>query len=125
MVGHGVDLVEISRIERMMSDHAERFLERCFTAQERAYREGGRRYAEHIAARFAAKEAAMKAIGRGLTSGIHWTDFSVQNLASGQPELVVVGAAKLIADQQQITRWLISLTHTDTTALASVIALAE
>lgn len=122
ILGHGIDAVAVSRIERMMSDHADRFLERCFTPEERSRGEHTRRYAEHIAARFAAKEAAMKALGTGLTSGIAWTDFSVHIEPSGRPALVVAGAALAIATQRGITEWWLSLTHTDDLALASVIA---
>lgn len=125
IVGHGIDVVEVSRIERMMSDHADRFLERCFTAQERAHGERGRRYAEHIAARFAAKEAAMKALGTGLTSGIAWTDISVAPLPSGEPRLLIAGRAAELATHRGITEWWVSLSHSDTVALASVIAVSN
>ena len=122
---HGVDLVKIDRIEQMLAAHEERFLERCFTLAEQEYAGDHRRRAEHLAARFAAKEAGMKAWGTGLSGGVSWTDFEVVRLATGQPTLVVTGVAKQIADRQGITRWLISLTHTDTDALASVIAIAD
>ncbi len=121
-LAHGVDLVKISRIEEMLARHEDRFLERCFTAGEREYAGDHRRRAEHLAARFAAKEAAMKALGTGLMGGVCWTDFEVVRQATGQPTLVVTGVARQIADGQGITGWLISLTHTDTDALASVIA---
>jgi holo-[acyl-carrier protein] synthase len=126
IIGHGIDAVSVSRIARMMADHDDRFLERCFTEAERAHgmTNGvqGRRYAEHIAARFAAKEAAMKALGTGLTSGVSWTDFSVVNDASGRPSLAIAGAAQVVARERGITEWIISLTHTDDLAFASVIA---
>lgn len=125
IIGHGIDLVDIARIKRMIDDHADRFLERCFTETERAYNEQGRRYVEHIAARFAAKEAAMKALGTGLSSGVSWKDFSVANEPSGRPSLVVRGTAATIASTLGIRRWLISLSHTDTTAVASVIAVGD
>ena len=70
IVGHGIDIVEVSRIQRMLDEHGEQFLARCFTDGERAVGEGGRRYHEHLAARFAAKEAVMKALGTGLSEGI-------------------------------------------------------
>lgn len=122
ILGHGIDAVAIARIERLMSDHADRFLERCFTPEECSRGEHTRRYAEHIAARFAAKEAAMKALGTGLSSGVAWTDFSVHIEPSGRPTLVVAGAALAIATQRGITEWWLSLTHTEELALASVIA---
>ncbi|HMN41231.1 MAG TPA: holo-ACP synthase [Phycisphaerales bacterium] len=123
--GHGIDLVEIDRIQRMIDDHSDRFLERCFTPEERFHGEGGRRYAEHIAARFAAKEAAMKALGTGLASGISWTDFSVHAEATGRPRLVVAGEAAKLSWHHEITEWHVSLSHTETMAMASVIAVAN
>jgi len=122
ILGHGIDAVAVSRIQRLMSDHAERFLDRCFTIEERSRGEETRRYAEHIAARFAAKEAAMKALGTGLTSGVAWTDFSVSVEASGRPLLVVAGGAQRLAAERGIVEWWVSLTHTDDLAMASVIA---
>ncbi len=123
--GHGIDVVEIDRIQRMIDDHADRFLERCFTPEERFHGEGGRRYAEHIAARFAAKEAAMKALGTGLSSGISWTDFSIHAEATGKPRLIVAGVAAQLAWHHSIHEWHVSLSHTDGIAMASVIAVSE
>jgi holo-[acyl-carrier protein] synthase len=120
--GHGIDVVEIERIQRMLDDHADRFLERCFTPEEKSHGEGGRRYVEHIAARFAAKEAAMKALGTGLSAGITWTDFSVRHEAGGRPMLVVAGVAAQLAWGHKIDEWHLSLSHTDGVAMASVIA---
>jgi phosphopantetheine--protein transferase-like protein len=74
ILGHGIDLVEIARIQRMLADHGERFLERCFTPAEREYAEPARRREEHLAARFAAKEAVLKAMGTGLDDGLAWTE---------------------------------------------------
>lgn len=125
ILGHGIDAVDIPRIQRMMADHADRFLERCFTPEERSRGEGTRRHAEHIAARFAAKEAAMKALGTGLASGVSWTDFSVRVEPTGRPVLVVAGTAATLAQERGITQWWLSLTHTDTLAMASVIAVGE
>lgn len=123
--GHGIDVVEIDRVQRMLDDHSDRFLERCFTPEERFHGEGGRRYAEHIAARFAAKEAAMKALGTGLTAGITWTDFSVRHEPGGRPTLVVGGVAAQLAWHHKIDEWHLSLSHTDGVAMASVIAVSS
>lgn len=124
IVGHGIDIVEIARIQRMIDDHSDRFLERCFTPEERFQGEGGRRYAEHIAARFAAKEAAMKAMGIGLTGGVAWTDFSIRPEPSGRPKLIIAGQAAPIAWRLGINEWHVSLSHTETVAVASVIAVS-
>jgi holo-[acyl-carrier protein] synthase len=121
IVGHGIDLVETERIARMLADHPERFLERCFTPREVEDSEGVRRF-EHLAARFAAKEAALKAIGTGWARGIGWTDVETVRHESGRPELRVHGKAAEIAAELGVTRWHVSLTHTAAFAAASVIA---
>lgn len=123
IVGHGVDLTEVARIERMVADQGQRFLERCFTEGERAYadRSAKRRF-EHLAARFAAKEAAMKALGTGWANGVGWTDLEIVNGPEGAPSLRVHGRAADLASERGITVWHVSLTHTGSTAMASVIA---
>lgn len=126
IVGHGIDAVDIDRIATMIADHQDRFLERCFTAEERTHGmvgdRPGRRYAEHIAARFAAKEAGMKALGTGLGGGVTWMDFAIRSQPTGAPELIVTGRAAELSISQGIARWHVSLTHTETLAIASVIA---
>lgn len=123
VVGHGVDLTEVARIERMLVEHGERFRERVFTQAERNYADaGGRRAAERYAARFAAKEAAFKALGTGWRSGIAWTDAEVVHGADGAPMLRVHGALAQAAAERGVSLWRISLTHTDSLAMASVLA---
>lgn len=125
IVGHGVDLVAVARIGEMLSKHGEQFLQRCFGPGERAYMEGGRRYHEHLAARFAAKEAAMKALGTGLAGGVTWLDFQVDKDGLGAPVLRIAGRAAELAAAASIDQWLISLSHSDDTAVASVIAVSS
>lgn len=122
IVGHGVDLAPVARIAQMRERHTERFLNRVFTAHEIAYAsDRPRRIDEHLAARFAAKEATLKALGTGLTGGIHWTDISVQRDA-GTPGLVLVGAAAAAGERIGARRWHVSLSHAGGMAIASVIA---
>ncbi len=123
IAGHGIDLVEIARIRAMLDEHGQRFLDRCFTPAEQAYKADSRRRVEHLAARFAAKEAVLKALGTGLTGGIAWTDIEVISAASGAPQIVLHGSAKAAAANFSITSWVVSLTHTDSLAMASVIAM--
>jgi holo-[acyl-carrier protein] synthase len=125
IAGHGIDLVEVDRIARMIADHGEHFLSRCFTAAEREHGAGSKREAEHLAARFAAKEAALKALGTGLTHGISWTDIEVIRHPSGQPTIRLRGEAAAIAARLGIGQWHLSLSHTATHAIASVIAVAD
>ncbi|HNB60393.1 MAG TPA: holo-ACP synthase [Phycisphaerales bacterium] len=121
IVGHGIDIVEVSRIQRMLDEHGEQFLARCFTDGERAVGEGGRRYHEHLAARFAAKEAVMKALGTGLSEGIAWTDCEVVREATGAPRLMLYREALQAAMRLGATRWHVSLSHSDHYAVASVV----
>ncbi|MCE7974733.1 MAG: holo-ACP synthase [Leptolyngbya sp. PLA1] len=122
IVGHGIDLLEIARIAEILGRHEERFLERVFTPGEQAYRADSRRRVEHLAARFAAKEAVMKALGTGLSSGITWSDIEVESGPTGAPTLRLHGRAAEVAAGRGITVWHLSLSHTDSHALASVIA---
>ena len=123
IIGHGIDLVEIDRIERMRVDHGPTFLDRCFTAGEQTYAESAPRVrAERYAARFAAKEAILKAFGTGLREGIAWTDMDVVRNDLGAPSIVLSGEAAEFAATLGITSWMISISHTAELAMASVIA---
>ena len=123
VLGHGIDLVETDRIRRLIDEHGDRALERLFTEGERAHGADSPRRAEHLAARYAAKEAVLKALGTGWTQGIAWTDVEVWRSPSGQPEIRLHGRAAEIAASMGVGRWLVSLTHTAGHAAASVIAL--
>jgi holo-[acyl-carrier protein] synthase len=154
VLGHGIDLVQVSRVERLLGgegeEQAERrgtagraFLEKVFTQEELAGLEilsGGqtqvdlarcagwqnpasrRRLVERVAARFAGKEAVMKALGTGLADGISWHDVQILTLATGVPQVLLTGRAQQIASNLGMNCWLISLSHTHEMAMASVIA---
>jgi holo-[acyl-carrier protein] synthase len=125
-LGHGIDLVEVARIERMLADHPDRFAERCFTPAEREYcSRSPQRAGEHYAARFAAKEAVLKALGRGLGEGLSLNEIEVTRSPGGEPALLLHAGAGAIARSRGVSRWLISLSHTRTHAIASVIALGD
>lgn len=125
LVGHGIDIISVPRIGESIAGGGESFLNRVFTAGELAYARGRGRETEHLAARFAAKEAAMKALGTGWRDGIAWTDFEVVLQPSGAPSLAVHGRAAELAARAGISGWLISLTHTPEYAAASVIATGD
>lgn len=119
---HGIDLVEVSRIERMLADHGDRFLERVFTAHEQGdCATTPSRRAERLAARFAVKEAALKALGTGWRSGIAWTDVETRLEPSGAPVLRLHGRAQELAAAQGLDRWMVSISHAGGLATASVI----
>ena len=123
IIGHGVDLVEIARIEAMLDAHGRRFTDRCFTEAERAYADGGkRRRAERYAVRFACKEAVLKALGTGLRNGIAWTDIAVLTEPSGRPCVALSGRCAELAAERGIRRWEVSLSHAGAFATASAIA---
>lgn len=124
VIAHGVDLVDVSRIRRSLEEHGERFIERCFTQAEGDYCRSARppRDAERFAARFAAKEAALKALGTGWADGIAWTDVEVVLAPRGAPSIRLRGKALEIAGNHGIAELLVSLSHTPTQAMASVIA---
>lgn len=122
IIGHGIDIVEVSRIAAMLQEHGQRFVTRCFTEGEAGYAdEAHRRRAEHYAARFACKEAVLKALGTGWRDGIAWRDIEVRRGPSGQPNIVLTGRCAELADELGIEHWHVSLSHTATIATASVI----
>jgi holo-[acyl-carrier protein] synthase len=121
IVGLGADIAEIDRIEAAIKRHGRAFLERVFTPQEIAYCERHRARGERYAARFAAKEATMKALGTGWSRGVRWVDIEVTRLASGQPTIELRGAARQHAERMGVSRILVSLTHSGNIAFAEVI----
>ncbi len=124
IVGHGIDLVETARIARMLEEHGDRFLHRCFTETERAYCGQGVRGIESLAGRFAVKEAVFKALGTGWRGGIAWTDAEVIRKPSGEPMLMLHGKCRDLAAERGIDQWWISISHVKTHAMASAIAVA-
>lgn len=125
LIGHGIDLVEVARIEAMLTEHGAAMTERLFTPAERAECDGDVRRATRFAARFAAKEAALKALGKGLSDGITWQDVSIVTQATGAPTLLITGRAQEIAAALGVNRSAVSLSHTREHAIASVILYAE
>jgi len=122
IVGHGIDIVETARIRRLVDDHGQHFLDRIFTPGEQAYCAlNSRRYTEHLAGRFAAKEAVLKVLGTGWRGKIAWTDIEITRAQSGQPQIVLSGECERIARELGITTWHVSLSHIETHATASAI----
>jgi holo-[acyl-carrier protein] synthase len=121
ILGIGTDLAEVERISKSVERFGERFLTRIYTAHERAYAMRKANWAERLAARFAAKEAGMKAIGTGLSRGVSWQNFEVANEPSGRPTLRLSGVALNVANTMGVKRVSLSLTHTKETAMAVVI----
>jgi holo-[acyl-carrier protein] synthase len=121
ILGVGIDLAEVSRIREAIERHGRRFIERVFTPGEIAYVERKANRFERYAARFAAKEAGMKAIGTGWRRGVRWQDFEVTNLPTGRPTLSLHGVAAEIADKLGVRNISLSITHTTLQGMAIVI----
>jgi holo-[acyl-carrier protein] synthase len=125
IVGTGLDIAEVDRMRQAIERHGQRFLNRVFTPAEIAYcRRHANRY-ERFAARFAAKEAGMKALGTGWRQGITWHDLEVSNVAGGKPELKLSGKAAEIYSSLGGKNIVLSLTHTNAYALAQVLIESE
>jgi len=121
IIGHGIDLAEVTRITRMRTEHGEPFLNRCFTPAEQAYCLAHRDADIHFTGRFAAKEAILKALGTGLRGQIAWTDMEILNDPAGKPHLTLTAEAARIAAELNINHWHLSITHTAGLAMASAI----
>jgi len=120
ILGVGVDLVEVDRIERSLERFGERFLRRIFTEDERKVAMGRRNISEYLALRFAAKEAVMKALGYGWTSGIHWRDIECVNDGSS-PKINLYGRAREIAEGMNYLNLMTTTSHTENYAVCYVI----
>jgi holo-[acyl-carrier protein] synthase len=123
--GIGVDLARIPRLRRVVERWNERFLRRVFTEQEIAYCRRRRDPIPHFAARFAAKEAALKALGTGLRMGVQWRELEVRRERGEAPTMVLTGRCRAIALAKGARRVLVSLTHDGDYAFAQVMLLGE
>ena len=126
IIGHGIDIVETSRIRNLVEEHGQHFLDRCFTPDEQTYcLKSPKRYFEHLAGRFAAKEAVLKVLGTGWRGGISWTDIEILKEESGQPKIALTGECARIAKELGIARLHVSISHIETHATASAIGLQK
>ena len=114
----GVDIIEIDRIQRLAEDSGERFLQRVFTEGELRYAAGKHHQYQHLAARFAAKEAASKALATGWSGAFRWTDVEVVNDPTGQPRIQLHGElASLLAGATVH----VTISHSDSHVVAMVV----
>ncbi|HXX20573.1 MAG TPA: holo-ACP synthase [Candidatus Acidoferrum sp.] len=121
IVGLGLDIAEIDRMEAAITRHGAPFIERLFTPDEIAYCERYKNRYERYAARFAVKEAAMKALGTGWSHGIRWRDIEVTREPGGKPGLRLEGVAREFADRLGVKHISVTITHSGNLALAQVI----
>ena len=121
IVGLGIDIAEINRIEEAIKRYGDAFIKRVYTPAEIEYCERHRNRFERYAGRFAAKEAGMKALGTGWSRGVRWVDVEVTRVPGGRPTLALHGAAKARAERMGVRQISISITHSGNTAFAEVI----
>jgi holo-[acyl-carrier protein] synthase len=117
----GVDVVQVGRVARLLEEQPA-IVATLFTAREQAYCEGKRRRVEHLAARFAAKEAVLKAFGTGVGPRMRWTDVEIVNTVSGRPLVRLHGAVAAVARRKAVRGLDVSLSHTDQIAMAQAVA---
>jgi len=123
IIGIGTDLVEIDRFRSALRRHGERLLRKVFTEEERCYCESRMNRLAHYTARFAGKEAVLKALGTGWSGGIAWTDVNIAHRQGGGTEVRLSGVAARVAERRKVRSVHLSLSHTD--RYASAFALAE
>ncbi len=121
IIGTGVDIVEVSRIKKAAIKWKENFLKKIFTDKELNYSEERSASYQHLAARFAAKEAVLKALGNGWTNRIKWNDIEIWNEESGKPNVRLSGEVEKVSKKLGVTDIIISMSHTRTYAVANVI----
>jgi holo-[acyl-carrier protein] synthase len=121
IIGSGIDLVEIGRIQQSVDRYGQRFLDRVYTAAEQAYCLRKKKAAESLAARFAAKEAGAKALGTGISYGVNWLEIEVVREPTGRPTIRFHGRAAEIAARLGVFSAALSITHTADLAMASVV----
>jgi holo-[acyl-carrier protein] synthase len=121
IVSIGIDIVEVGRLERAVDRHGSRFLEKVYTPAEIAYCNAKAARFVHFAGRFAAKEAAMKALGTGWGQGVAWREVEILPSASGPPQLVLHGIARARFGEIGATRAHLSISHTHANAVAHVV----
>ena len=123
--GIGVDVVENARIQQSIIRLGDAFLDRVFTSAEREYCDAMKHADRHYAARFAAKEAISKAFGTGIGENLNWTDMEILRRDSGEPFVILYGRGKEYAKSKDISRIMISLTHTNHYAAANAVVCCE
>ena len=125
IIGIGTDIAEIARIERMAEKHEKSFLERVYTPAELAVCRGRKNAGERLAGRWAAKEAVLKALGTGWSSGVEWTNIEILNNELGAPFVTLTGGAADVAESLGIKKMFITISHCDNYAVATALAAGE
>ncbi|MBY0561006.1 holo-ACP synthase [Hyphomicrobium sp.] len=122
VLAHGIDIVELAEFDRLLREPTADMARRCFTELELDKAGDADRRTERLAARFAAKEAVLKALGTGWVTGISWKDIELRSAPNGAPSIIVSGEVERITREKGISSFLVSLSHSNTLAIASVVA---
>jgi len=122
IIGCGIDLIELERVRNMVEKYGERFLTKVFTEAEMAYCQGKAKSWQHFAGRFAVKEAVLKSLGTGVQPGMSWKDVEVRTGNLGAPEAILTGGAEERAKELGVRRLHVTISHSDTHAVAQAIA---
>jgi holo-[acyl-carrier protein] synthase len=126
IIGHGIDIVEVAAIERLLRDPDDDFISAWFTSAETELAPSGPAgRSTYFAGQLAAKEAVVKALGTGLIGEMAWTDIEILRQSSGAPNVVLSCETARVADSSGVTKWLVSISHAEQFAIASAIALHE
>jgi holo-[acyl-carrier protein] synthase len=123
VIGHGIDLVEVTELRRWIEDPRDPLIPRCFVRSELDEIGDGVDRVDRLAGRFAAKEAVLKALGKGFGAGVAFTDVMIHRAPGAAPEVCLVGGAAQAAAALGVTAWRLSISHAGGMAVASVLAL--
>jgi holo-[acyl-carrier protein] synthase len=125
LVGHGVDVQDMRRVELRLADPNNDWLDGAFTDAEQASADAPPKMVQYFAGRYAAKEAVAKALGTGFSEEVCWLDIEVRRKPTGAPEVHLTGGAAEVARSLGISAWLVSFSHSGDYAMASVIAVSD
>jgi holo-[acyl-carrier protein] synthase len=123
--GIGTDITECLRIARMIERHGELFINRVYTPEEIRYCQNRKQATQHFTARWAAKEAILKALGTGWRRGLTWCDIEVRSEPGGRPVVGVRGGVKDVVEELGVSEILVSIAHCHTHATATAIAMRK
>lgn len=125
LIGHGIDIIELAQVAASLRSSPDDFLQATFTDGERELAGEQAEWVGYYGGRLVAKEAVVKALGTGFAGEVAWTDVEIIRLPTGQPEVRLTGGARAVAASRGVTRWLLSISHSNSFAVASAIAAAE
>jgi holo-[acyl-carrier protein] synthase len=125
IIGHGIDLMNLAKVEKHLTDPNGDWLDGAFSEDEHAQADAPPHEVEFYGGRYAAKEAVVKALGTGFSNDVAWLDVEILRRPIGGPEVRLSGGALEVANALGVTQWLVSISHSGDYAVASALALAD